>query len=776
MGHPIRKIAFIGNYLPRRCGIATFTFDLAETMAAEFPGIECMTVAVNDTPAGYDYPDRVRFTIQQDDLDSYRSAAQFLNLHNVDLVCLQHEFGIFGGPAGSHILTLLHDLNIPIVTTLHTVLTNPTPEQRRVMDELAQLSDRLIVMSQRAVGFLQEIYGLTPEKIDLFPHGIPDIPFTETGPLKRKLELPDGQMLLTFGLLSPNKGLEYVLEALPAVLERHPDTTYICLGATHPHIQEEFGEQYRDSLKELAARLGIEKNVIFEDRFVSQAELVDYIGAADIYITPYLNPAQIVSGTLAYTIGAGKAVVSTPYWYAEELLADGRGLLVPFRDSQAIAGAILSFMDDPDIYQRTRRKAYAFGRQMIWPRVARKYLETFQKARLRYMEYSGVEERAGVHSTEALARWASDLPPVNLRHLLRMTDSTGILQHAIYDLPNYAEGYCTDDNARALVLAIMLGRLDGDYYVDSRSLASRYLAFLWYAFNDRKGRFHNFLGFGGSWLDEAGSEDSHGRALWALGEVLGGDASQGTMAVAARLFEKALPWAADASSPRTWAFSLLGISRYLQRFPGDRAALAIHEKLAGRLASLYQRTRRPGWNWFEDQLTYNNSTLSHALLLAGAWYRDSVMIDMALESLAWLLREQRSSSGYFVPIGSNGFYRRGEQKARFDQQPIEASATVSACLDAFRITGDDAWYDSARLAFEWFLGRNDLGVPLYEAESGGCHDGLQIDRLNENQGAESTLAGLMALTEMYLVEGLTPIPDHSRYHYSLLFNRRSSSE
>ncbi|HEY5902717.1 MAG TPA: glycosyltransferase family 4 protein [Anaerolineales bacterium] len=776
MGYPIRKIAFIGNYLPRRCGIATFTFDLAETMAAEFPGIECMTVAVNDTPAGYDYPDRVRFTIQQDDLDSYRSAAQFLNLHNVDLVCLQHEFGIFGGPAGSHILTLLHDLNIPIVTTLHTVLTNPTPEQRRVMDELAQLSDRLIVMSQRAVGFLQEIYGLTPEKIDLFPHGIPDIPFTETGPLKRKLELPDGHMLLTFGLLSPNKGLEYVLEALPAVLERHPDTTYICLGATHPHIQEEFGEQYRDSLKELAARLGIEKNVIFEDRFVSQAELVDYIGAADIYITPYLNPAQIVSGTLAYTIGAGKAVVSTPYWYAEELLADGRGLLVPFRDSQAIAAAILSFMDDPDIYQRTRRKAYAFGREMIWPRVARKYLETFQKARLRYMEYSGVEERAGVHSTQPLARWASDLPPVNLRHLLRMTDSTGILQHAIYDLPNYAEGYCTDDNARALVLAIMLGRLDGDYYVDSRSLASRYLAFLWYAFNDRKGRFHNFLGFDGNWLDEAGSEDSHGRALWALGEVLGGDASKGTMAVAARLFEKALPWAADASSPRTWAFSLLGISRYLQRFPGDRAALAIHEKLAGRLASLYKRTRRPGWNWFEDQLTYNNATLSHALLLAGAWYRDSVMIDMALESLAWLLREQRSSSGYFVPIGSNGFYRRGEQKARFDQQPIEASATVSACLDAFRITGDDAWYDSARLAFEWFLGRNDLGVPLYEAESGGCHDGLQIDRLNENQGAESTLAGLMALTEMYLVEGLTPIPDHSRYHYSLLFNRRSSSE
>ena len=776
MGHPIRKIAFIGNYLPRRCGIATFTFDLAETMAAEFPGIECITVAVNDTPAGYDYPDRVRFTIQQDDLDSYRSAAQFLNLHNVDLVCLQHEFGIFGGPAGSHILTLLHDLNIPIVTTLHTVLTNPTPEQRRVMDELVQLSDRLIVMSQRAVGFLQEIYGLTPEKIDLFPHGIPDTPFTETGPLKRKLELPDGQMLLTFGLLSPNKGLEYVLEALPAVLERHPDTTYICLGATHPHIQEEFGEQYRDSLKELAARLGIEKNVIFEDRFVSQAELVDYIGAADIYITPYLNPAQIVSGTLAYTIGAGKAVVSTPYWYAEELLGDGRGLLVPFRDSQAIAGAILSFMDDPDIYQRTRRKAYAFGREMIWPRVARKYLETFQKARLRYMEYSGVEERAGVHSTQPLARWASDLPPVNLRHLLRMTDSTGILQHAIYDLPNYAEGYCTDDNARALVLAIMLGRLDGDYYVDSRSLASRYLAFLWYAFNDPKGRFHNFLGFGGSWLDEAGSEDSHGRALWALGEVLGGDASQGTMAVAARLFEKALPWAGDASSPRTWAFSLLGISRYLQRFPGDRAALAVHEKLAGRLASLYKRTRRPGWNWFEDQLTYNNATLSHALLLAGAWYRDSAMIDMALQSLAWLLREQRSSSGYFVPIGSNGFYRRGEQKARFDQQPIEASATVSACLDAFRITGDDAWYDSARLAFEWFLGRNDLGVPLYEAESGGCHDGLQIDRLNENQGAESTLAGLMALTEMYLVEGLTPIPDHSRYHYSLLFNRRSSSE
>jgi hypothetical protein len=408
--------------------------------------------------------------------------------------------------------------------------------------------------------------------------------------------------------------------------------------------------------------------------------------------------------------------------------------------------------------------------------VADRYLESFEKARLRPLEFSGAHWETGFLHRSAAGEWAGDLPAVNLRHLLHLTDTTGLLQHAVYDLPNYAEGYCTDDNARALILAGMLEKLHGDFRVDSRTLASRYLAFLWYAFNDARGRFHNFLGYDGSWLDDVGSDDSHGRALWALGSMLGSNSSHGTTSVAARLFEKALPWVVESRSPRTWAFSLLGIAQYLQRFPGDRAALSIHDELAARLSSLYESNRGPGWRWFEEALTYNNATLPHALLLAGSYSSQPAMIDMALESLRWLVDEQKSSSGYFVPIGSNGFYRRGGEKARFDQQPIEASATVAAYLDAFRITGDEAWYNEARLAFEWFLGRNDLGVSLYEAETGGCHDGLQIDRLNENQGAESTLACLMALTEMHLAQAPASISEHSRYPYSLLINRRSSSE
>jgi glycosyltransferase involved in cell wall biosynthesis len=770
------KIGFVGNYLPRQCGIATFTTDLCESMAAEYPLADFIVVGMNDEREGYDYPARVRFEVAQEDPQSYKHAAEFLNLQNLDLVCIQHEFGIYGGKAGSHILSLMRNLRVPIVTTLHTVLTDPNPDQRLVMEEIIHLSNRLVVMSRRAVEFLEELYNVAPDKIDLIPHGIPDVPFVEPDLYKGKFNLQGKKLLLTFGLLSANKGIEYVLQAMPAILEQHPNTVFMALGATHPHVKQKEGESYRGSLKKLARDLRIEDSVIFEDRFVSHAELLDYIGAADIYITPYLSPVQIVSGTLAYTIGAGKQVISTPYWYAEELLADGRGLLVPFRDSQAIAAKVLELLNNEAEGNALRRRAYIHGRNMIWSKVAENYMDSFGRARAHRVNQPVADWEAVAASDPQSDHWSGNLPPVNLRHLVQMTDSTGILQHAAYDLPNYAEGYCTDDNARALILALVLDKLDGDYYMDTRALASRYLAFLWYAFNPDKGRFRNFLGFDGRWLEEIGSEDSHGRAIWAVGSTLGMTRYEGLSGVAAKLFTPALPAALETRNLRPWAFSLLGIHSYLQRFSGDRVARAAALELSERLMNAYVANRKPGWYWFEDLVSYNNATLPQALLLMGSWLKRTDMVNAGLEALEWLSDQQTSLNGHFVPVGSNGFYPYGGEKARFDQQPIEASAMVSACLDAFRITGETRWYQNAHSAFEWFLGRNDLALVVYNAETGGCHDGLEIDRLNQNQGAESTLAYLMSLAEMYLIQGLTPLEEKTIHGYSLLLNRRSSSE
>jgi glycosyltransferase involved in cell wall biosynthesis len=770
------KIGFVGNYLPRQCGIATFTTDLCESMAAEYPLADFIAVAMDDEGEGYDYPARVNFSIAQEDLDAYEHAAEYLNLQNLDMVSLQHEFGIFGGRAGSHILALLRKLNMPVVTTLHTILTNPNRQQREVMDELIQLSTRLVVMSQRGVDFLRDTYDVPAEKIDLIPHGIPDVPFGETGSLKKKFGLQGKNVLLTFGLLSPNKGIEYALQAMPRILEKHPDTVYVALGATHPHVKQKFGEQYRDSLKQMAADLNIGSHVIFDDRFVSHEELVDFIAGADIYITPYLNEEQIVSGTLAYTMGAGKQVISTPYWYAEELLADDRGIIVPFRNAEAIADSVINLLSNEDEGRALRRRAYIYGRNMTWPKVAEKYMESFERARTQRVKDPMVDWSIFSSEQSGANRWGSNLPPVNLRHLLRMTDTTGIFQHAVYDLPNYVEGYCTDDNARALILSLALDKLNGDFYMDTRELASRYLSFLFFAFNPSKGRFHNFLSYGRQWLDDVGSEDSHGRALWALGCTLGNASHEGLIGVAGKLFSEGLPAALELRHLRSWAFSLLGIHAYLQKFSGDRKVQAAGLKLAERLLSAYNGNRRSGWDWFEDFVSYNNSTLPQALLLMGSWLKRSDMVKAGLESLQWLLDQQTSLDGHFVPIGSNGFYAYGGQKARFDQQPIEAGAMVSACLDAFRITGERQWYEQARTAFEWFLGRNDLGLPVYDAETGGCRDGLEIDRLNQNQGAESTLTYLMALTDMYTVQALTPIEENTKHGYSLLFNRKPSSE
>ncbi len=743
---PISRIAFIGNYLPRQCGIATFTTDLCEAIAAEHSDTTCIAVPVNDVEDGYAYPPRVRFELTEKDLESYRRAADFLNINSVDLVCLQFEYGIFGGRAGSHILTLLRDLRVPIVTTLHTILREPDAHQRRVLIEVAGLSDRLVVMSKRGAEFLQEIYHVSPDKIDLIPHGIPDLPFVDPSFHKDLFGVEGKIVLLSFGLLSANKGIENVISALPAILAKHPNVVYFIVGATHPHVMRHDGEAYRFSLQWLAQEKGVEGQVIFYNRFVSLEELVEFIGAADIYITPYLNPAQIVSGTLAYTVGAGKAVISTPYWYADEVLADERGVLVPFRDPAALAEQVIDLLDNEAKRHAMRKRAYLYGREMIWPQVARRYMESFQRARAERRHFS-----APGFVVKALDKRPAELPALKLDHLRRMTDDTGMFQHAIFTVPNYREGYTIDDNARALTVSALLEELGNE---ETSDLTSRYFAFVWYAFNSETGRFRNFMDYQRNWLEENGSDDSHGRTLWALGTVLGRSNTPALQSMAGWVFEKALPAILHTSSPRAWAFALIGIHEYLHRFAGERRVTQVREQLAGRLLKLYQNNRADEWRWYEKSLTYCNAALPHALLMCGQGIPNNDMSEAGLESLSWLADLQRAeeAGGYFVPIGSNGFYQRGGERARFDQQPVEAQAMVSACLEAHRITGDKSWYKEARRAFDWFLGRNDLDLPIYDPTTGGCRDGLHPDRPNENQGAESSLAYLQAVLELRLAE------------------------
>jgi glycosyltransferase involved in cell wall biosynthesis len=742
------RIAVVGNYLPRHCGIATFTTDLCDAIHAEYGATELLALPVNDTEEGYTYPARVRFELSEDNLDSYRQAADFLNFSNIDLVCLQHEYGIFGGRAGGHILELLRHLQMPFATTLHTVLRDPTPDQRAVMEEIATLSDRLIVMSQQSAEILQEVFRVPIDKIDLIPHGIPDLPFTDPNFYKDGFGTEGKNVLLTFGLLSPNKGIENVIQALPRILSRHSNVVYMISGVTHPHILRREGDKYRHYLQNLAKELGVEANVIFRNRFESPQDLVELIGAADIYITPYKHKAQVVSGTLAYALSAGKAIISTPYLHAIELLDGERGALVPFDDPEAIAVKTIALLDDETGRHAMRKRAYLYARDMVWNRVAQKYMKSFES-----IYNKRLRNPRATFSAQNTVKALDRLPAIKLDHLYRMTDQTGIVEHAVFVVPNYPEGYTTDDNARALIVTTLLEEMGVHAPAGSADLASRYLAFLWHAFDPTTKRFRNCLSYERQWHEPEGSEDSHGRAIWGLGTVLGRSKDAGWRGAAGRLFELAVPAAVEFKSPRACAFALLGLQEYLDSFPGDRAALSASDALANRLLNSYRANHSVDWNWFENVLAYSNARLPQALIRAGMRAANEEMVSTGLEALDWLVTIQRCEvKGHFVPIGSQGFYSEKTEKARFDQQPVEACAVVSACLQAYRATGKGRWRKEAWSALNWFLGDNDLQIALYDPTTGGCRDGLHPDRANENQGAESTLSFLMALLEMRKLE------------------------
>jgi hypothetical protein len=577
------------------------------------------------------------------------------------------------------------------------------------MRELISLSTRVVVMAERGRQMLQDIYEVPLSKVDLIAHGIPDVGFVDPTYFKDQFGVEGKVVLLTFGLLSPNKGIEVVLNALPNRVEKH---------------------------------------VIFYNRYVDLENLKEFIGAADLYITPYLNEAQITSGTLAYTFGAGKAVVSTPYWHAAELLADDRGVLVPFGDSQAIAREVTALLRDDTRRHAIRKNAYRIGREMIWSNVAQLYMRSFELSRL---EGSAPSRKSLI--TKTLDQRPRELPELKLNHLSRMTDSTGVFQHAVFTVPNFSEGYCTDDNARAFILAVLLGEL-GEEPERVRTITTTCAAFLHHAFDTNMGRFHNHMSFDRHWLDDCGSEDCQGRALWALGTGVGRSGSRGVQMIAGQLFAHALPAFTNFTSPRAWAFGLIGIHDYLRRLSGDSFVNQTRELLTSKLMELFRRSAKPDWCWFEDELSYDNAKLAHALILSGHATGQLAVVETGLQALRWLTELQVSEKGHFRPIGSNGFYRRGGVRAQFDQQPIEAHATVSACLEAYRTTSDIWWYEQAQRAFDWFLGWNDLGLELYSPDSGGCSDGLHVDRVNGNQGAESSLAFLLSLAEMRLAQNM----------------------
>lgn len=736
----MHRIAMLGNHLPRHCGIATFTTDLSEAIARARPAIDCFVLAINDVGHQHAYPPRVEFEINEADLVSYRRAADFLNVKGVDVLSVQHEYGIFGGKAGSHVLTLLRELRMPVVTTLHTILETPNERQRHVMDELVELSSRLVVMTEEGGNLLAQVHGVSRDKIDVIPHGIPSLP---PGDFKDQLGVTGKSVILTFGLLSPDKGIEHVIDALPAILEQHPEVVYIVLGATHPHVKERVGEAYRISLAARASRLGVDASVIFHDRFVSNVELTEFLSAADIYVTPYLNMQQSTSGTLAYAVGAGRATISTPYRHAKELLAEGRGILVPPADPAAIAREINGLLSDEPKRKALGARAAAFGADKLWPAVANAYVASFERAATEHKQ----QGRAKFHARTLVAH-AAELPDVNLEHLRLMTDDTGVLQHASFNVPSYGEGYCVDDNARALLLMALAEDTGSVEPKLVRTLASRYLAFVHHAFDPKVRRFKNFMSYDRQWIDGPGSDDCHGRAMWALGTVVGRSTDPGRQSLSGWLFQAALAPVLELTSPRAWAYTLIGIAEYLRAFSGDSQVQAVQRTLASRLIDLYKRSSASDWPWFEDRLTYSNARLPQALLVTSEWLKDDEMAAIGVRSLDWLLALQTTHDGCFTPIGSNGFYVRGQARAKFDQQPVEAGAMVSACLDARRITGDARWLAGAKRAFDWFLGQNELQQALYEPATGACHDGLHHDRINRNQGAESTLSFLLALFEL----------------------------
>jgi glycosyltransferase involved in cell wall biosynthesis len=713
------RLAIIGGFLPRRCGIATFTTDMHDALRALVPDMDINVYAMAPAAAVGDFDASVCDTITEADPASFLDAARKIEANGADVIWLQHEFGLFGGPAGDLILTLLDHVAAPLIVTLHTVLAEPDPDQLRVMTRLIARSSKLVVMSDLSRSLLISVYGVDAEQITLIAHGVPDRPFGRSAQFKARFGFEGRKVILTFGLLSKGKGIEAMIEALPRIVRANPDVLYCIAGATHPNLVAHEGEAYRESLQALARECGVEENIHWIDAFMDTPELLDLIEAADVFVTPYIGAQQSTSGTLSYAMALGKAIVSTPYAHAAELLADDDyGRLVPFGDSDALADAIVRLFGDPAALHDLQRRAYGRGRDMIWPRFAQRTLDLIDETRMVAPEPT-VPERIGTQG------------------LLRMCDSTGILQHSIHGIPDRRHGYCVDDNARALML---MHRLDGQPLRTCGHLTTVFASFVQHAWNPDTAEFRNFMGFERNWLEAVGSEDSCGRTLWAIGITALHAHDAGMRRWACELFADTAHSALGFQSPRAIAFAMLGAASLAKVVPDHPLADAIIRQGANRLMALYAAAARPGWTWFEDVLAYDNCRLPEALLRAGVHLGDDEMIACGVETLQWVMDMQTAPQGHFRPVGSNSFGQAYMRPKVFDQQPVEIWAAIDAAAAAWDVTRDPQWLVHARRAYDWFDGHNDRGVVVGDPLSGTSKDGINPRGLNLNEGAESVLA------------------------------------
>ena len=732
-----KRTVFISTFPPRKCGIATFTADLIQNVTAAAGADFDPLVVTMQTDRSLKYREPVRFEIRQNVRKDYICAADYINFSHVDLVSVQHEFGLFGGEAGSYLGLLLKRLKAPVITTLHTVLDEPTPEYCRSMIDLCDCSDLVVTMNKRGLGMLTDIYGIDPGKIRLIPHGIPDLPFVDSNYYKHKFGLEGRRTILTFGLMNKNKGIEVMLRALPRIVAAEPKVMYIVLGMTHPLVVKYEGESYRFGLQQLVRELHLEDHVIFHNRFVDDTELHNFLCAADIYVTPYLSREQLTSGTLAFAVGTGKAVVSTPYWAATELLADGRGRLVPFGDSDRLAEEISAILHDDNLFYALRGEAYEYGRSRTWPKIGQAYWQLFSSAEIP----AHTTARGELTAAETLSN--IEVPEPALDHFIKLTDDTGLYQHARFTIPNREHGYCTDDNARGL---IALTRYHAQY-PDARTLLllDIYVSFLIHA-QKPDGTIRNFMDFNRNWWTEEPAHDAFGRTLWAWGTVIATPPTPAYLSIAKDCFDRSVGHI-QKQHPRGMAYAVLGMCCYLQRFPGASDIKRELALAANSLIRQYEESCYSDWEWFEDILTYDNAVLPHALFAAGNQLGEGRCIEVAGKTADFLL-ENTFDGDHFSFVGCHGWYERGKPRAEFDQQPIDAAGTVMMLKAAYDATKDPRYLTLQRRAFDWFLGANDLGVPLYDFTTKGCADGLMPAGVNGNQGAESTVSFFLALLEI----------------------------
>ncbi len=730
-----KKVVFISSFPPRKCGIATFTSDLIKSTASAAKGeFEPQVVAMRSGDQKYNDP--VKFEIRQNVKNDYICAADYINFSHVDAVSVQHEFGLFGGEAGAYLSLLLNRLKAPIITTLHTVTDGPEPSYYKSLVDVCNVSYRVITMNERGVSMLRDIYNIPTKKIKLIAHGIPDLPFVDSNYYKHKFGMEERKTILTFGLLNKNKGIEVMLRAMPTIVEAEPSVMYIVLGMTHPNILKHEGESYRFRLRQMVKDLNLQEHVIFHNRFVSDQELHNFLCAADLYVTPYINRKQLTSGTLSFAVGAGKAVISTPYWAAMELLADGRGELVRFGDSKQIAETIVEILQKDSQFYSLRRQAYEYGRSRTWPKIGQEYWKLFKTKRLPI--------RIAAKTTLSI-----EVPEPSLDHLQKLTDDTGMYQHANFTIPNREYGYCTDDNARAVIA--MIKHYAQYSYTQALQLLDIYLSFIIHSQNS-DGTVRNFMNFDRSWAKNEPLNDALGRVLWAFGTVMAQPPKPAYLSIAKSCFDKSVEHV-QKQLPRGMAYSILGMCDYLKKFPGASDIKRQLELTADGLVTQYEENNYPDWQWFEEMLTYDNAVLPHALFVAGLTSENKKYLAIAEKTCEFLL-ENTFNGEYFSFIGCKGWYERGGTKATFDQQPIEAASTVMMLRAAYDATQNEKFLTLQRKAFDWFLGQNELRIPLYDFRTKGCNDGLLSDGVNINQGAESTLSfllSLLAIVESYTI-------------------------